>query len=69
MDFKELMENLYKEHCYKPFLVFTKDFLEFYIKNHYMTFADIPRNFDENTGYIGKWQGIPVYVLPKVFKE
>lgn len=69
MDFKELMENLYKEPCYKPFLVFTKDFLEFYTKNHYITFADTPRNLDENIGYIGNWQGIPVYVLPENFKE
>ena len=69
MNFKELMENLYKEHCCKTFLVFTKDSLEFYIENHYMTLTDIPKNFDKNTGYIGNWQCIPVYVLPEFFNE
>ena len=63
MNFKDLMTIFYKEPCYKPFLVFTKDFLEFYIKNHYMTLTDMPKNFDKNTGYIGNWRGIPVYVL------
>ena len=57
--------TLYQENDYEPFLVFTEDFFRYFLMREceLMEIKDVEKF--KNKGYVGKWYGIPVYVLPK----
>lgn len=55
----------------EPFLVFTEDFFKYFLEQEfkrecdYLEIKDIEKNFNITNGYVGKWYGTSVYVLPK----
>lgn len=57
--------TLYQENDYEPFLVFTEDFFRYFLMREceLMEVKDVEKFKDK--GYVGKWCGTPVYVLPK----
>ena len=57
--------TLYQENDYEPFLVFTEDFFKYFLMREceLMEVKDVEKFKDK--GYVGKWGGTPVYVLPK----
>ena len=63
--------TLYQTNDYEPFLVFTEDFFKYFLEREferecdYLEIKDIEKNFNTTNGYVGKWYGTPVYVLPK----
>lgn len=58
--------TLYQENDYEPFLVFTEQFLQYFLEleTKLSPIVNIAPDI-VHSGYYGKWKGIPVYVLPK----
>lgn len=58
--------TLYQENDYEPFLVFTEQFLQYFLEleTKLSPIVNIAPDI-VHSGYYGKWRGTPVYVLPK----
>jgi hypothetical protein len=50
----------------EPFLIFTKEFLQYFLELEVKLSPIVNITPDiVHSGYYGKWNGIPVYVLPE----
>lgn len=58
--------TLYQENNREHFLVFTKEFLQYFLELEVKLSPIVNIAPDiVHSGYYGKWKGIPVYVLPE----
>ena len=58
--------TLYQENDREHFLVFTKEFLQYFLELEVKLSPIVNITPDiVHEGYYGQWKGIPVYVLPE----
>ena len=58
--------TLYQENDHEHFLVFTEEFLQYFLELETKLSPVVNITSDiVYSGYYRKWRGIPVYVLPK----